>query len=59
MAERGKSRAGDFAVVSGGRNRQGRVSRLRTDWFVSFQGSGCRAALVDWYLAWVIRTGAW
>lgn len=38
---------------------QGRVSRLRSDWFRSFQGSGCRAALVDWYLTWVIRAGAW
>ena len=57
--EKEGGRCMDSIMVSMRRSGQGRVSRLRTDWFVSFQGSGCRAALVDWYLTWVIRTGAW
>ena len=37
---KGKCRQRAFAVVSGGRNRQRRVSGLRTGWFGSFPGSG-------------------
>lgn len=39
-------------VASTGRNRQGRASRLRIDYFESFQWAlGHRVSLVVWYLA--------
>lgn len=47
-----------FTVASTGRHRQGRESRLRIDYFESFQWPlGHRVSLVVWYLAWVIRAG--